>query len=162
MIEVKAPNPYTIKKPTIFLGGTIEQGRAENWQEFVAAELIDYDVLLLKPRRDDWDSTWIQSIDTPQFNCQVNWELDGLDDADIVLFVFASNESEAEKVKAPITLLELGLHVKDKKCFVCCPDGYWRKGNVDIVCSRNNVKVHSNLNDMLADLKSYLADKYWW
>jgi hypothetical protein len=41
------------------------------------------------------------------------------------------------KGMAPITLLELGLFAQsDKKIVVCCPDGYWRKGNVDILCSR--------------------------
>jgi len=48
--------------------------------------------------------------------------------------------------KSPITLLELGLFTKvDKhlgttqKVVVCCPEGFYRKGNVDIVCERYNI-----------------------
>ena len=37
---------------------------------------------------------------------------------------------------SPITLLELGLHAKSGKLLVCCPDGFLRKGNVQIVCDR--------------------------
>jgi hypothetical protein len=32
-------------------------------------------ILVLNPRREDWDSSWIQSIDNPQFREQVEWEI---------------------------------------------------------------------------------------
>ena len=43
------------------------------------------------------------------------------------------------KTKSPISLLELGLFAKSGKLVVCCPDGFWKKGNVDIVCQRYKV-----------------------
>ena len=91
MIEIKAPDDYSgIKgKKSIFLAGSIEMGKAENWQERVAASLRHMDVLLLNPRRTHWDVTWDQSADNPDFKKQVDWELDALDHADRVIMYFA-------------------------------------------------------------------------
>jgi hypothetical protein len=163
LIEIQPPHKFIhVQKPKIFLGGAIEMGMAEDWQKRVISELTDHDIAILNPRRTDWDPTWKQVISNPQFNGQVEWELNGLDDSDIILFVFASNINEAKKIKAPITLLELGLHIREKTCFVCCPEGYWRKGNVDIVCARNKTKVYEDLDDMLFDLKAYIDNRFWY
>jgi len=94
MIEIKAPNSdenIDHYIPRIFLAGSIEMGVAENWQTRVARDMTDYEVVLLNPRRDDWDSSWKQSIDDPQFNQQVTWELDRIDDSEIVIFYFDPN-----------------------------------------------------------------------
>ena len=120
-------------------------GVAENWQTRVARDMADYDVVLLNPRRDDWDSSWRQSIDDPQFNQQVTWELDGIDDSDIVIFYFDPN------TKSPITLMELGI-VANKQwgsVLVCCPDGFWRKGNVEMVCDRYGFPLINTYEEMM-------------
>ena len=49
--------------------------------------------------------------------------------------------------KSPISLLELGLFARTGKTIVVCPDGFWRKGNVDIVCERYGVKVAHSLEE---------------
>jgi hypothetical protein len=54
---------------------------------------------------------------------------------------------------SPISLLELGLHAKSKKMIVCCPEGFWRKGNVDIVCKTYNVHQVDTLDDIINYLK---------
>jgi len=36
--------------------------------------------------------------------------------------------------------MELGLFASSGKCLVHCPEGFWRKGNVDIICQRHNIK----------------------
>lgn len=48
MIHVKAPN----RVKTVFLAGSIEMGKAEMWQERLAKEVADMDVVLYNPRRD--------------------------------------------------------------------------------------------------------------
>lgn len=125
-----------IGRPTVFLAGSIDMGNAEDWQSrFENASMLE-DIphaCVLNPRRDDWDSSWEQSIDNPQFRGQVEWELDGMAQADVIAMYFAPGS------KAPISLLELGLHARDKKLIVLCPQGYWRKGNVDIVCKHNEI-----------------------
>jgi hypothetical protein len=150
MIEIQAPNSdkhIDFFVPRIFLAGSIEMGVAENWQTRVAKDLADYDVVLLNPRRDDWDSSWKQSIDDPQFNQQVTWELDGLETATIVAFYFDPN------TKSPITLMELGIvcHELDS-LVVCCPDGFWRKGNVEMVCDRYGKTLVNTYEDMIKHL----------
>jgi hypothetical protein len=114
---------------TVFLAGSIEMGAADDWQTRIMANL-DPEVVVLNPRRDNWDSTWRQSIDEPQFREQVEWELDGLERAEVIAMWFAP------ETKAPITLLELGLFARSGKVIVGCPNGYWRKGNVEVVCAR--------------------------
>jgi hypothetical protein len=142
MIEVQAPKPYQKTKHMIFLAGSIEMGKAENWQTRVVAALKDYDVTILNPRRDDWNISWKQTIDDPQFNEQVTWELQALEDATEILMYFDP------KTMSSISLLELGLFAKTGKLIVCCPDGYWRKGNVDVVCKRYGVMQVESLDKL--------------
>lgn len=161
MIEVKAPNKYLIDRPVIFLGGAIDQGKSENWQERVAKELSDLNVIFLNPRRDDWDSSWEQSIDNLQFREQVDWELEGQDIADLCIYVFGSNEEQAKLTKAPIALLELGLYAKTHKTMVCCPNGYYRKGNIDITCEFYGIPIFENLNDLIEKIRETYAYYHW-
>ena len=120
---------------SVFLAGSIEMGASVDWQAELTAALADRGIAVLNPRRDAWDASWRQSIDNPMFREQVEWELDGLDRADLIAMWFAPD------TKAPITLLELGLHARAGKLVVGCPDGYWRKGNVEVVCARFGVPV---------------------
>ena|SRR3972149_681041 len=149
MIEIKAPYPVDFSKPTLFLSGSIEMGSAEKWQERIVKELKDWDGIILNPRRDDWDSSWIQSIDNPQFREQVEWELKALDQSTHIFMYFDPN------TKSPITLFELGLSVEDN-LIVVCPEGFWRKGNVEIVCSRFGIPLFKNIEDGLEELVSLL------
>ena len=64
MKEIKAPNPLIMGKYNIFLAGSIEMGTAENWQERLVRELASEDVTIFNPRRDDWDSSSNELIDS--------------------------------------------------------------------------------------------------
>lgn len=129
---------------TVFIAGSIEMGKAENWQVKIEKELSMFDnVCLLNPRRDDWDSTWKQEITNPQFNQQVNWELNALEKADLIVFYFSP------ETKSPITLLELGLFARSGKLVICCPNGFWRKGNIDIVCEKYNVPQVNSIEELV-------------
>lgn len=72
---------------------------AIDWQSEVERGLAAVDCLVLNPRRDDWDSSWEQSIQNAQFRAQVEWELEGLERATVVAMYVAPDS------KAPITLL---------------------------------------------------------
>lgn len=155
MKEIQSPNNFTEEHliGDIFLGGSIEMGIAENWQEKLINEFRDTDLRFLNPRRDDWDSSWKQEISNPQFNEQVNWELDALEFADLIVFYFDPN------TKSPITLMELGLFAKSGKVIVCCPDGFWRKGNVEIVCTKYGITFVNEFNDLVKEIKR--VTKFW-
>lgn len=125
-------------------------GRATDWQTTVTQALAAYDVLLFNPRRDDWDSSWVQSKDTAVFREQVEWELTALEQADLIAFYFDPT------TQAPISLLELGLFGRTSQTVVCCPTGFWRKGNVDIVCERYGIPQADTLPDLIQYLQAHL------
>ena len=138
---------------SIFFAGSIEMGKAEDWQSRLFEHIHKFDVHVYNPRRDNWDSSWKQDISNPNFNEQVTWELKHIENADMVVFYFDPD------TKSPITLLELGLQLEahdPQTLFVCCPDGYWRKGNVQIVCARYGVKLYNTYDEMSEALYNYL------
>jgi hypothetical protein len=152
VIVIKPPAPIHLSnKKSIFLAGSIEMGLAEPWQPQVERALADLDVVVLNPRRDEWDDTWEQSIHHVQFREQVEWELSAQEQADLIAMYFAP------ETRAPITLLELGLFARSGKVIVCCPDGYWRKGNVEIVCARYRVPLVSHLGGLIDQVRLDLS-----
>ena len=149
---IKAPFKFIpLEKTSVFLAGSIEMGTAENWQQTLEKSLEHLDIVILNPRREDWDSSWIQSIDNPQFREQVEWELLAQETADIIAIYFSPG------TKSPITLLELGLFARTRrqhKLIVCCPKGFWRKGNVDIVCEYYETKQVDTLAELADEVVS--------
>lgn len=151
MTEIKAPETLPMR---IFLAGSIEMGKAENWQERVANELSNIpNLTILNPRRDDWDSNWIQSIHEPQFREQVEWEIAAMELADLIFMYFAPD------TKSPITLLELGLFARSDKLIVCCSDGFWRKGNIEVVCNIFGVPLFEQFEAAINTLRQKLKVK---
>ena len=54
---------------------------------------------------------------------------------------------------SPISLLELGLFAREHKMIICCPDGFWRRGNVDIIAQRYYIKQVDNIDDLIKSIK---------
>ena len=158
-MQIIKPNTFTQdieSSITVFLAGSIEMGVAENWQQKLEniLEDIEQEITLFNPRRDDWDSSWVQKQTNPQFNHQVNWELNMLDKSDIIFMYFSP------ETKSPISLLELGLYAHNGKMIVCCPDEFWRKGNVDIVCTRYNIPLFNNFDEAVGALLTKISLAY--
>jgi hypothetical protein len=151
VLKPPTPLPNTLSQPGVFLAGSIEMGRAELWQDVVAAALRDEPLTVLNPRRDDWDASWEQSSANPQFVAQVTWELDAQERTDLIAMYFAP------ETYAPITLLELGLFAASGKLLVCCPPGYWRKGNVDVVCARYSIPQLPTLTELCDAIVTWSA-----
>jgi len=137
----------TAEYVSIFLAGSIEMGVAEDWQARAEKELGDLNITIFNPRRDDWDSSWTQEESNPQFNYQVNWEMNKLEKADII-FVYFSPDT-----KSPITMMELGMHCRDE-IIVCSPSGFWRRGNIEIVCTRHNIPLYDNFEKAIGALRT--------
>lgn len=155
MREIKPPE--TIERigdnTSIFLAGSIEMGKAEDWQAMIPELFKDReDLTFFNPRRDDWDSSWEQKESNPEFNKQVNWELDHLEKADIIFMYFSP------ETKSPISLLELGLYANSGKMIVCCPDDFYRKGNVDIVCTIYDIPLYNTLESAIGRLRTELKN----
>lgn len=153
----KPPTPIDLNAvvalPRVFLAGAIDQGTAPNWQSQVEAPLDALGAAVFNPRRDDWDATWVQSIKNAQFREQVEWELDAMNCADTIAMNFVAG------YPSPITLLELGLFAGEDKLIVHCPDGFWRKGNVEVVCDHHGIELVESLDALIAAVIERVQDR---
>jgi hypothetical protein len=144
--------PANDARPKVFLAGSIEMGKAGDWQQQVQAALADQGVLMLNPRRADWNPAWRAEADEPEFRRQVEWELAALESADVIVMYFAPG------TQSPISLLEMGLHARGGKLIVLAPEGFWRKGNVDITAQAYGVKQVQSLPELTAAVREALSD----
>lgn len=146
--------PLTV--PSIFLAGSIEQGLAPDWQKDIIKVLDGPGICLLNPRRAYWQADLEQSPDNPIFREQVDWELEALERADLVLMHFAA------ETMSPVSLLEMGLYARSlafdnlPKLIISCSPDFWRAGNVQITAQRYGLVVHAQLEKALAEIKNRL------
>lgn len=131
-------------------------GSAVEWQKTVCDKYARSNVVTFyNPRRNDWDSSWEQTLGSPQFVEQVNWELDCMDRATFV-FMYITAES-----KAPISLLEFG-HIMAKypeKLVVCVQENFYRRGNLEVMCNRQGIVLHYHIDAALSVLE-HRVDNY--
>lgn len=156
-LEITPPNqiPLIGNEVKIFLAGTIDNGDSEDWQAIARKYLIrNFDkigytkkrLLVLNPRRVEWNPDLKQSFESPEFFQQVTWEMDAMEKSNLIIMNFLPNS------KSPITLLELGLFAKSRKVMVCCPDEFYRSGNIQIVCNKFNIPLFKTLPELLENI----------
>ena len=159
MIELKPTNKLNEEQLEEFslrvflagsIGGSLINTLTSDWQSIVVDKFKGINVTFFNPRRDEWDSSWKQEQKESNFNEQVNWEMNNLEDSDIIFMYLAPD------TQAPISLLELGLNAASGKMIVVCPDGFWRKGNVEIVCTRYNIPLFNTLEDGIGGLETFI------
>ena len=143
---INAPAPFDRQGKSVFIAGSIDGDKAENWQMSMILSLSTLPITILNPRRPDWDSTWREDISCAPFKEQVEWELDTQEAADVIAMYFDP------ATKAPISLLELGLFASSGKMIVCCPEGFWKRGNVQIVCARFGIELVGTLEELVASV----------
>lgn len=155
MIDIVEIKPHTAEGKiinnnvlSIFLAGTIDMGDSEDWQHNVKLRFEEFakknkdkvtkesSIHLYNPRRlESWGN------DKDEMEYQVNWELDHLEKANIILMNLLPNS------KSPISLLELGLFARSKKLFIICPPEFYRYDNVRIMAERYKIKLYNNIDE---------------
>lgn len=135
-------NQIDTNKKTIFLAGSIEMWIAHNRQE-IATEKLSDNYNIYNPRRPDRDNSRKQDYDDVNFHQQVNRELDALAKSDFIIMYFDPN------TKSPILLLELWLYADSKKIAICCPEWFWRRGNIEAIADRYNIPLFTDLNEII-------------
>ncbi|KAH8697962.1 hypothetical protein BGW36DRAFT_379748 [Talaromyces proteolyticus] len=121
---------------TVFLAGTTTKVDKIDWRDTVTNSLLGLPITIYNPHRPDWDSSWQEDISYPPFRNQVLWELDKQEKADIVVFYFHPATT------AMVSLLEFGLSARAPgKSIVVCPEGYCKRGNVQLVCEKFGVQM---------------------
>lgn len=160
MVEFKPPrfeNPSEHEGKKIFCCGTIDMGekKYQHWQSDLVKAFKKETVTFFNPRREDWDSSWQQSIDDDNFRTQVMWELEHILNSDIAVF-FIGGQS-----KSPISLAELGLVSLpnlngEMKVIVCCEKDFYRRGNVEVMCYKFNVPLVETFEELKDKLREQL------
>jgi hypothetical protein len=152
-VTCEAPDaiPEDVDRPSVFLAGSIDQGAATDWQSRVIEALAGTDCLIFNPRRRDWDASWDTDSSHSAFREQVEWELAAQERADLIAFYFEPGS------RAPVTMLELGLAAGNGSALVCCPESFWRSGNVDLVCQRYGIEQVDSLESLGAAIVEQLG-----
>lgn len=127
----------------VFLAGTIDMGNSRDWQKDIYERFSEMDgrYILFNPRQENWDASRPGEMDY-----QVRWELDHLEEADIILMYILGTS------KSPISLLEMGLHAKGGKMVVICEEDFYRYDNVRITCDYYDVPLFDNLDTFLSKM----------
>lgn len=109
-------------------------------------------ITVLNPRRGNWDPNSKPSPNDQTFRTQVEWELAALEQASVIAFFFDKN------TLSPVSLLELGLWARSGKVVVCCPEGYWKGGNVRLVCEREGVPCVGSFGELVTEVEKMLRE----
>ena len=127
----------------IFLAGTINMGNSVDWQAETARifDSLPGGYILYNPRQEHWNPDREGEMDY-----QVNWELEHLEKADYIIMNFLPSS------QSPITLLEMGIHIRTGKLRVCCPAEFYRYDNVRITCSRYGVPLYEDWQSLIKEL----------
>ncbi|KAI1077257.1 hypothetical protein F5B20DRAFT_552868 [Whalleya microplaca] len=136
---------------SIFLAGTTMQTDDRDWREILIESLVELPLTIINPYRADWDSSWREDISFEPYREQVNWELDMQDKADTVVVFFHP------ATQAPVSLLELGLCARAGNAIVVCPKGYWKRGNVQIVCQRHGLDLVGSVDELKGAIEKQLT-----
>ena len=133
--------PETEKHKSVFLAGTIDDGKSLNWQNELIEKFKgkDIDLKIYNPRR----KHWISNVDKKELEYQITWEQDYLDKADVIVMVLLDDS------KSPISLLELGLYATSKKLLVFCTDKFYRFDNVRLTCEKYHIPLFTSIDTNL-------------
>jgi len=145
------PLPAPDGRVRIFLAGSIDMGGSEDWQARAIERLSGPDTVLFNPRRPDWNPAWKPEASEPEFRRQVEWELEALEQSDLVLMYLVPGS------QSPVSLLEFGLHAREGKLHVAAPAGFWRKGNVEVTADRYGIPRHETLDELLDAIEAEVA-----
>jgi len=136
------PNTPVYEDFSVFFAGSIEMGKAVQWQPLLANILCDLPITVNNPRRGEWDPNITPTAENLSFRGQVEWELDALTKSTVICFFFDINTS------SPVTMCELGLWAHSGKVVVCCDKKFWKGGNVHLVCERYQIPLVTDFKDL--------------
>lgn len=125
----------------IFLAGTIDMGNSVDWQRQTIElfrERNDGRYLFFNPRRGGKFDPSPENM-----NYQVRWELEHLEQADVIVMNLLGSS------KSPISLLEMGIHIRSGKLRVACEPNYYRYDNVRITCEHYGVPLYHSLKELI-------------
>ncbi|ESZ95883.1 hypothetical protein SBOR_3696 [Sclerotinia borealis F-4128] len=164
----KIPNPKKLPRPIVFLSGTTNHHKDETrWQQVLTDYLFTTSssstststdsliactpvishppLTIIDPYNPDWDSTWREDQLNDKFVTQVDFEIECLEVADVVVVGFVGRDVREGKIGVGgSSLVELGVvlgrgkgeGLEGKKVIVCVESGFWKEGYVRVLCER--------------------------
>ncbi|ADV51145.1 hypothetical protein Celal_3901 [Cellulophaga algicola DSM 14237] len=124
----------------IFLAGSMAPNQSVNWRTQVVKSLPN-SYQFLDPTNEHHDT-----LNALQMKKHVEWELDAMAMADIVLLNFLPN------ALSPISLVELGLYASFKKLYVVCPKAFYKSSYVVTLCERYHTPTFKTLQEAIDTL----------
>ncbi|KAF1948300.1 hypothetical protein CC80DRAFT_486410 [Byssothecium circinans] len=147
------PGPIKPAPYSVFLAGSIEMGRAVQWQRRLTSLLQHLPLAVYNPRRGHWNPNATPEAKNAEFRAQVTWELGALEEATVICFFFDHD------TMSPVTMCELGLWVTSGKVVVCCDKKFWKSGNVHIVCEKFGVPLVESFDKLVELTTAMLREK---
>lgn len=154
------PFPSMVEK-TLFLAGPndrLEVGdpiRKDTWRHrvvnYLDARRYDLTVFIPFPKEIFYGDTLTHEID---YSLQIQWELDCLDAADIILFYV----ERTEKNLGLTTNIEFGRYIDSGRIMYCRPNEALNIRYLDQMILARNKKVYYNLHSVLEDTVSLLGE----
>lgn len=133
-------NELPIKeKQCIFLAGSMDFNRPDNWRKQTIHKLSNYN--FFDPTNKNHDS-----LNEIQMKKHIEWELDALLMADKIILNFLPNSL------SPISLVELGLYMSSQKLTVICPKEFYKSKYVYTLCEKYNTPVFLKIEEALNTL----------
>lgn len=131
----------------IFLGGTIDSGKSEDWQKKICAKYYDDKrIIIFNPRRDEWPEEHSDEVIR-----QIKWEHKRMDESDYIIMNILPDS------KSPISLMEIGMYNESNKLLVFCTDNFYRYDNVKIVCEKYNIPLFNT--NKIEDIEKEIEKK---
>ena len=153
-VHCTPPDAPTYREFSVFTAGSIEMGKAVEWQLLMANLLSDLPITVCNPRRPgEWDTTISKEAKNEIMLEQVTWELAAMEKADVICFFFDVDTN------SPVTMLELGLWLKSGKVVICCNGGYHRNANIKITCGKYGVPVVETFEELVPKVRQMLEKK---
>ncbi|TDZ71613.1 hypothetical protein CTRI78_v001873 [Colletotrichum trifolii] len=149
-LDKPQPTDANASSRSVFLAGTTSK---EDWRKHLIESIAHFPVVVFNPFRPDWDSSWKEDISDARFKDQVEWELEMQETATFIVVYFEPG------TEAHISLLELGLCARSGKAIVACPEGYKKRGNVQVVCAKFGIPLLGSYEELRDELKRKLEDE---
>ena len=128
LVEHKPPYKKIYKldytRHRVYLAGST---KGDNWQGRFVREMSGLNVDVFNPRNNVVDG-------------QYGWEIDHLNIATVIALYFDPKDP------SPSGLLTLGMFAKTDRLIVCCPKIFYKKGDVDIICEREDIHTIETLD----------------
>ncbi|WP_298900513.1 nucleoside 2-deoxyribosyltransferase domain-containing protein [uncultured Psychroserpens sp.] len=120
-----------------FLAGSIDYNASNPWRESLIKK-AKASIHFFDPTRRDHDS-----LSHAEMQNHIHWELEALELSDTIVLHFLRT------AKSPISLVELGLYARSGKLIVVCPNTFYQRRYIEVLCKKYSIVLCNSLNEVI-------------